>query len=64
MVIGLVVFFIYDKKKEKSEARTILVKEQTDQTETVKIENVSTESKHNKENVVNDDKEENKKEDK
>ena len=64
MVIGLVVFFIYDKKKEKSEARTILVKEQTDQTETVKIENVSTESKDNKENVVNDDKEENKKEDK
>ncbi len=64
MVIGLVVFFIYDKKKEKSEARTILVKEQTDQTETVKIENVSTESKNNKENVVNDDKEENKKEDK
>lgn len=64
MVIGLVVFFTYDKKKEKSEARTILVKEQTDQTETVKIENVSTESKHNKENVVNDDKEENKKEDK
>lgn len=65
MIIGLVIFFVFDKKREKNMSRITLVKEQTEKVETNQIDkdsNVDIESK--KDIIVEENKKDEKKEDK